>query len=169
MTVDKEIILKALKEAKTPYTAFIARDLGIPERDLFRALPEEQCTELECENLSEILSELAACKTVFLIVKSGGAVLEVESTVSGTAFSKGYCNVMGKPAHIHIIPDAIDAAFAVHREPNTRKPMKFSLQFFDAGGRPALKVYLTQDKDAKRYREADRTAFDRIRKNYRKG
>ena len=169
MTVDKETILKALEAAKTPYTAFVARDLGIPERDLFRALRKEQCTELEAGRLPEIMSELSACKTVFLIVKSGGAVLEVESSISGQSASRGYYNVSGQPAHMHIMPDAIDAAFAVHREPHTRKPMKFSLQFFDFEGKPALKVYLTQDKDMKRYRETDMAAFDRIRKNYRKG
>lgn len=95
---------------------------------------------------------------------------------------------------MHIMPDAIDSAFAVHRDPQTQEPMKFSVQFFDREGKPALKLFLTQDKrdrepvskrliiqklalklfltqdeDAKGYREADLAAFDRIKKMYRKG
>lgn len=164
MAIDRETILKALRESKTPYTAFVARDLGIPERDIFRALPSEECTELDSAKLSEIMTELGKCESVLLIVKSGGAVLEVESNISEQSASRGYYNIMGKPAHMHIMPHGIDTVFAVHREPGAGKPMKFSVQFFDPEGKPALKIYLVQDKETRSYREADMAAFNKIRK-----
>lgn len=169
MAIDKETIRKALKESKTPYTAFVARDLGIPERDIFKALPPEECTELDSAKLPEIMTELGKCASVLLIVKSGGAVLEIESSISKQAASRGYYNVMGEPAHMHIMPHGMDAIFAVHREPGSGKPMKFAVQFFDPEGKPALKIYLVQDKETRSYRETDMAAFDRIRELYRRG
>ncbi len=169
MSVDRETILKALKESKTPYTAFIARDLGIPERDIFKALPSEECTELNIKKLPEIMTELSKCKSVFLIVKSGGAVLEVESNFTKQSESKGYYNIMGDNAHMHIMLDGMDTVFAVHREPESQKPMVYSIQFFDHNGNPALKVFLTHDKETKKYEENDIAVFNRIKELYVKG
>jgi len=169
MSVDKETIIKALKELKTPYTAFVARDLGIPERDIFKALPAEECTELDVKKLPEIVTELGKCGSVLLIVKSGGAVLEVESDLSKQSESRGYYNIMGDVAHMHIMLDGMDTVFAVHREPNLQKPMVYSIQFFDPEGNPALKIFLTQDKEKKVYRENDMTTFNRIKESFIKG
>ena len=166
-TVDKEIILKALRESKTPYTAFIARDLGIPEQEIFKALPCEECTELNHAMLPEIMTELGKCESVFLIVKSGGAVLEIESSISKQSASGEYYNIAGEPAHMHIISRSINTIFAVHREPGSGKPMKYSIQFFDFEGKPALKVYLVQDKQTQKYRKEDMAIFNRIKELYR--
>jgi putative heme utilization carrier protein HutX len=167
MSVDRDTILKALKESKTPYTAFVARDLGIPESDIFKALPADECTELDKNKLAEIMAEIGKCESVLLIVKSGGAVLEVVSSISKQSESRGYYNVMGEPAHMHIMPHGMDSIFAVHREPGTPKPMKYSIQFYDHEGKPALKIFLTQDKESK-YREGDMAIFDKIKESYAK-
>lgn len=169
MSVGKETIIKALKESKTPYTAFIARDLGIPERDIFRALPKEDCTELDIKRLREIMNELGKCALVLLIVKSGGAVLEVESNLSEQSESRGYYNITGNNAHMHIMLDCMDTVFAVHREPSPQKPMAYSIQFFDTEGKAALKIFLTQDKETKTYRENDMEVFNRIKELFIKG
>lgn len=169
MPVDKEAIMKALEESKTPYTAFVARDLGIPERDIFKALPEEECTELDIKKLPEIMTELGKCGLVLLIAKSGGAVLEVESDLSKQSESRGYYNIMGNIAHMHIMLDGMDTVFAVHREPESQKPMVYSIQFFDTEGKPALKIFLTQDKEKKAYRENDIITFNRIKESFIKG
>jgi putative heme degradation protein len=73
---------------------------------------------------------------------------------------------MGKPAHMHMMPHNMDSIFAVHREPGTSKPMKYSIQFYDHEGIPALKIFLTQDRESKKYREDDMAIFSGIKELY---
>jgi putative heme utilization carrier protein HutX len=162
-------ILEALRTAKTPFTAQIARDLGIPERDLFRALPEKECTELSASRTRDILKALGECERVYLIVKSEAAVLEAESSIAEQREAGGYYNLMGNSVHAHVNTEAAGSVFAVHRNTGTSDPMAYSLQFFGMSGNAVLKIYLVRDETQKRYRNADLELFSRICSRFHAG
>jgi putative heme iron utilization protein len=163
----RQRILKALREAETPFTAHIARRLGVPERDIFRALPVDACTELDPARVRDILRALGGCGRVYLIVKSEAAVLEAETSIALQQEVHGYYNLMGGSAHAHILPGAVGSAFAVHRSPGSQAPMAYSVQFFGTYGGAVLKVYLVHDDSLNGYSENDLAVFAGIRENYR--
>lgn len=152
-------------------TVQLARELGVPEADVIRALPEGMATELDVARWEELLRALEPLGDVHVIVTSGAATLESFGRFGNfSSFGSGegrYFNVQTKSLDLHVRPAALAAAFAVEKPGHMDGVNTLSFQFYGHDGASAFKVFLTFGGSAPP--AGKRQAFDALRDRFRLG
>jgi putative hemin transport protein len=140
-------------------TLQLARELGVPEVEVIRALPDNRSVELDAGRWEELLRAFEGLGKVHVIVSNGSVTCEVVGAFGGFSTWGEFFNVQSKSLDLHIRWGELAAAFAVekpsHMEAADSPPQgtappaglagrrtTLSFQFFDRRGDSALKVFL---------------------------
>ena len=150
-------------------TLQLARELGVPEVEVIRALPDGMATELDLARWEELLRAFEPIGNVHVIVTNGAVTLESFGQFGNfSTFGAGearYFNVQSKSLDMHIRPAALDAVFAVEKPGHMDGVNTLSFQFYARDGAAAFKVFLTFGGSPPSPEK--RAAFDRIRGEFR--
>jgi putative heme utilization carrier protein HutX len=121
----------------------LARQLGVPELEVVRAMPTELVVELDFPQWENIIRSFEVLGDVHVIVSNGATTLENVGQFGKFSNSQGFFNVQTKSLDMHIRTQALSAAYAVRKPSHTDGKDALSFQFFDRGGDAAFKVFLT--------------------------
>ena len=147
-------------------TLQLARDLGVPEVEVIRCLPDGRAVELDVARWEELIRGFAELGQVHVIVSNGGATLESVGQFGGFSTWGEFFNVQTKSLDMHIRWPQLAAAFAVEKPGHMDGVNTLSFQFYDRTGAAAFKVFLTFG--AREAAPERRTIFEALRERFRK-
>lgn len=124
-------------------TVQLARELGVPEAQVIRALPDGLAVELDALRWEELIRELEEFGQVHVIVTNGATTLESFGTFGNFSTFGEYFNVQSKSLDMHIRFQQIGAIFAVEKPGHMDGVNTLSFQFYDRSGAAAFKVFLS--------------------------
>ena len=125
-------------------TVQLARELGVPELSVIRALAAEgHARELDASRWEELIRAFEPLGKVHVIVTNGAVTLESFGAFGNFSTFGGYFNVQSKDLDMHVRPAQLAAAFAVEKPGHMDGVNTLSVQFFDPAGAAAFKVFLT--------------------------
>lgn len=137
----RQRIRERVQAAPAAMTLQLAADLGVPEVEIIRALPDGRAVELDAGRWQQILEELPAFGTVHVIVSNGAATLEAEGEFGGFSTWGDFFNVQTASLDMHIRYRNLAAAFAVEKPSHMTGARTLSIHFYDKDGQCALKVF----------------------------
>jgi putative heme utilization carrier protein HutX len=148
-------------------TMQLARELGAPEGEVVRSLPDDRAVELDLSRWEELFNRLATLGKVHVIVTNGAATLEVEGEFGGFSTWGEFFNVQNGPGGLdmHIRYGELGSVFAVEKPSHLTGINTLSLQLFDRRGAAALKVFFNFGGKPSPQRLAQ---FEAIREQFRK-
>jgi putative heme iron utilization protein len=123
-------------------TMQLARELGVPEADVIRALPDGRAVELDIGRWEEMIRGLEALGQVHVIVSNASTTLEAVGRFGNFSTWGEFFNVQTK-LDMHIRWPQLGAAFAVEKPGHLDGVPTLSVQFYDTAGQSAFKVFLT--------------------------
>jgi heme iron utilization protein len=135
-------VADALRTNPRAMTLQLARDLGAPEADIIRALPDGRAVELDVGRWEEMIRGLEAFGTVHVIVSNGSVTLESTGRFGNFSTFGEFFNVQTK-LDMHIRGAQLGAAFAVEKPGHLDGVPTLSVQFYDRAGQSAFKVFVT--------------------------
>jgi putative hemin transport protein len=124
-------------------TSQMARELGVPEVDVIRALPEGRSVELDISRWEELIRSLETLGTVHVLVSNGAATLEAVGQFGHFSTWGEFFNVQTKSLDMHIRWQQLGSAFAVEKPGHLDGVNTLSIQFYDRAGCAAFKVFLS--------------------------
>jgi putative hemin transport protein len=124
-------------------TVQLARELGVPEAEVIRALPAKLAIELDPMRWEELLRALEAFGQVHVIVTNGATTLESFGVFGNFSSFGEYFNVQTKSLDMHIRFQQLAAIFAVEKPGHMDGVNTLSFQFYDRSGSAAFKVFLS--------------------------
>jgi putative heme iron utilization protein len=136
-------IKSAVSQNPRKMTLQLARELGVPELAIIRALPDKRAVELDIGRWEELIRSLETLGKVHVIVSNGGATLEAVGQFGNFSTWGEFFNVQTKTLDMHIRWAELAAAFAVEKPGHMDGVNTLSIQFFDKEGAAAFKVFLT--------------------------
>lgn len=158
-------IREAFNRNRSKMTMILARELGVPEVQILRALPDDLCVELDARRWEELIRAFASLGNVHVIASNGAVTLECFGTFGNFSTFGEFFNVQTKSLDMHIRSSQLSAAFAVQKPGHLDSVNTLSFQFFDSRGNSAFKVFLTFGGKAP---SAERIAqFESIRDAFR--
>jgi putative heme iron utilization protein len=137
----RQHIRERLQQAPAQMTLQLAAELGVPEVEIIRQMPNERAIELDIGRWQEIFEELPAFGAVHVIVSNGAATLEAEGEFGGFSTWGDFFNVQTASLDMHIRFHNLGAAFAVEKPSHMTGVSTLSLHFYDKDGQCALKVF----------------------------
>ncbi len=159
-------VAAALAENPRAMTMQLAQQLGLPEADVVRNLPNGQTRELDLARWTELMHALEPLGNVHVICTNGAVTLEANGEFGNFSFWGEFFNVQTPTLDMHIRPKNLSAAFAVEKPSHMDGVNTLSIQFFDKTGASAFKVFLTLGGSAPK---PERVAqFTAIREEYAK-
>jgi putative hemin transport protein len=163
----RDRIRAAVKENPSQMTLQLARDLGVPEVEVIRALPDNRAVELDVRRWEELIRGFEALGQVHVIVSNGGATLEANGRFGSFSTWGEFFNVQTKSLDMHIRWPELGAAFAVEKPSHMKDGVNtLSFQFFDRCGSAAFKVFLNFGGGVSPERAAQ---FAALRDRFRRG
>ncbi len=125
-------------------TPIMAREFGVPEVEIIRALPVEQSTELRVgdNRTLELLHSLQRLGRVHVIASNEGCTLEAYGHFGEFSVTGPFFNVQTNTLDMHIKYREITAAFAVIKPSHQDGQTTYSIQFFTKSGSATFKVFL---------------------------
>jgi putative heme iron utilization protein len=142
-----ERIRAALVRNPRKMTVQLAREFGVPEVDVIRAMPAGTVTELDVGRWEELLRALESLGDVHVIVTNGSVTLEAFGRFGNfSCVGEGdhcYFNVQTKSLDMHLRPSTLGAAFAVEKPGHMDGVPTLSFQFYHREGFAAFKVFLS--------------------------
>ena len=166
---DAARIRAALERNPRKMTVQLARELGVPEVEVIRAMPAGTVTELDVSRWEELLRATEDLGDVHVIVTNGSVTLEAFGRFGNfSTFGEGegrYFNVQTKSLDMHLRPATLGAIFAVEKPGHMDGVNTLSFQFYGHDGASAFKVFLTfggSEPPAEK-----RRAFDALRDRFR--
>ena len=145
MQTDPDIIRAAVAKNPRKLTLQLARELGVPEAEVVRGLPDGRAVELDVRRWEDLLRSLEALGGVRVLVSNGAATIEVDGQFGGFCSTGEFFNVQTASLDMHIRWRELAAAFAGEKPGHMDGTATHSLQFFDRMGAAALKVFLNFD------------------------
>jgi putative heme iron utilization protein len=139
----RQRIQAALKASPSRMTLQLARQLGVPEVEVIRALPDGRAVELDLGRWEELIRAFEGLGKVHVIVSNACTTCEVIGQFGGFSTWGGFFNVQSKTLDMHIRHEELAAAFAVEKPGHMDGVNTLSFQFYDSGGHSAFKVFLT--------------------------
>ena len=121
-------------------TLMAAKDLGLPEAEVVRALPGT--VALKPGALEDILKSLSSLGTCHVIVSNRGATLEARGEFGGFSRSGPFLNIETPGLDMHLRPEGVASAFAVSKKGHRDGKPIHTVQFYDAQGDSVMKVVL---------------------------
>jgi putative hemin transport protein len=139
----REAIRRKIKENASRMTIQIARELGVPEIEVIRALPESDVVELDISRWEELIRSFEELENVHVIASNGSVTLECFGQFGNFSTWGEYFNVQTKTLDMHIRHQTLTGAFAVAKPGHMDGVQTVSFQFYDQTGSAAFKVFLT--------------------------
>ena len=129
--------------AKDPgrMTMQLARELGVPEAEIVRALPDGRAVELDSARWEELVRSFEGLGELHVIVSNGGATLEAVGRFGEFSTWGEFFNVQTESLDMHIRWPELGAVFAVDKPSHMNGVSTLSVQFFDKAGHAAFKVF----------------------------
>jgi putative heme iron utilization protein len=157
-------VSEALERNPGAMTLQLARDLGVPEAEVVRALPGGRAVDLDAGRWEEIVRSFEELGPVHVIVSNGAATLEAVGQFGGFGTWNEFFNVQTKTLDMHLRWPELGAAFAVEKRSHMNDEVTtLSVQFFDRAGQSAFKVFLNFGGKPS---EARRKQFDDLRARF---
>lgn len=136
-------IQEAFNADRSKMTVQLARELGIPEVDVIRALPDDLSVELDISRWEELIRSFESLGMVHVIATNAAVTLECFGQFGKFSTWGPFFNVQTKSLDMHIRHAALKAVFAVEKPSHMDKVNTLSFQFFGPDGASAFKVFLT--------------------------
>ena len=155
----------AFDENPGAMTMQLAREFGVAEADILRAMPDGRAVELDIARWEELIGCLEPLGDVHVIVTNAAATLECVGRFGKFSTWGEFFNVQTK-LDMHIRWPRLGAAFAVEKPGHLDGVPTLSVQFYDADGHSAFKVFLTFG--GKPPTPERRAQFDALRERFRK-
>jgi putative hemin transport protein len=146
-------------------TMQLARNFGVAEAAVVRAMPDGRAVELDVRRWEEILGRLATMGDVNVIVTNGAATLECVGRFGNFSTWGEFFNVQTKSLDMHIRYGNLASVFAVEKPSHMTGVNTLSVQFYDTAGAAAFKVFLNFGEKVKPERQAQ---FAALREDFRK-
>ena len=159
-------IRSAVRENPSRMTLQLAREFGVPELEIIRALPDNRAIELDVGRWEELVRGFADLGKVRVLVSNGGATIEAVGQFGNFSMTGEFFNVQTKSLDMHIRWSQLAAAFAVEKPGHMDGVNTLSFQFYDHTGAAAFKVFLTFGGKVSPERAAQ---FVRLRDTFRRG
>lgn len=156
--------LKANPKAMTPQ---VARELGVPEAEVIRHLPDNRSVELDANRWEELLRAFEALGKVHVIVNTGVVVLEAFGQFGNFSKTGPFFNVQTSTLDMHIRYSELASIFAVEKPSHMDGVNTLSFQIFTKEGQAAFKTFLTFGGDAPPPEKVKQ--FQVLRDTFRKG
>jgi len=138
-----ERIRAELARDRRKMTVQVARELGVPEVEVIRCLPDGRAVELDAARWEELLRRFEALGRVHVIVTNGAVTLEAFGQFGNFSTFGEYFNVQTATLDMHVRHAQLAAAFAVEKPGHLDGVNTLSFQFYDRAGAAAFKVFLT--------------------------
>jgi putative hemin transport protein len=159
-----ERIRAAVRDNPNGMTMQLAHELGVPEVEVIRALPDGRAVELDVARWEELIRSFEGLGTLHVIVTNGGATLESVGEFGNFSTWGDFFNVQTKSLDMHIRWPQLGAAFVVEKPSHMNGINTYSFQFYDKLGAAAFKVFLNFGGPV----PAERIeAFGRLRERFR--
>jgi putative hemin transport protein len=136
-------IREAFNANRSKMTMQLARELGVPEVEVIRALPDGLSVELDASRWEELIRSFESLGSVHVIASNGAVTLECFGQFGNFSSWGDFFNVQTKTLDMHIRSTQLAAAFAVQKPGHMDGVNTLSFQFFDRAGASAFKVFLT--------------------------
>jgi putative hemin transport protein len=136
-------IRDAVRNSPSQMTLQLARQLGVPEVEVIRALPDGRAVELDVGRWEELIHALEGLGQVHVIVSNSSVTCEVNGQFGGFSTWGEFFNVQSKSLDLHVRTAELAAAFAVEKPGHVDGVNTLSVQFYDRSGGAAFKVFLT--------------------------
>ena len=166
MTAVDDRVRAAVTAAPRRMTVELARELGVPEVEVVRALGPDRAVELDLSRWEDLIHSFEPLGKVHVITTNGAVTLEANGTFGNFSTFGGYFNVQTATLDMHIRPAELAAAFAVTKPGHMDGVPTVSFQFYDRAGASAFKVFLTFGGKAPAPERM--AAFERVRDAFRK-
>ncbi len=159
----KQRIADVLEKQPRRMTSQIARDIGAPEAEVIRAMTRDKATELDPARWEQIIRDFEPLGQVHVIVNSPSVTLESFGQFSHFSTMGEYFNVQNKSLDMHIRHGQLASIFAIEKPSHMDGQPTLSIQFYDANGHSAFKVFFNFGNKVKPERVE---AFERICREY---
>ncbi|MBI3830517.1 MAG: hypothetical protein HY291_13435 [Planctomycetes bacterium] len=143
MSATPENIRAAILAAPSKMTMQLARELGVPEAEVIRAMPDGQSLELDLERWEEIVRSFEPLGKVHVIASNGAVTLEAFGQFGNFSTTGPFFNVQTSDIDMHIRFRELGACFAVEKPGHMDGVTTLSVQFYDKLGNSAFKVFLS--------------------------
>jgi putative heme utilization carrier protein HutX len=155
----------AVEQNPSKMTLQLARELGVPEVEIIRALPADRVIELDAARSEELLRAFEALGNMHVIVSNNSTTVEVVGQFGNFSTWGEFFNVQTKSLDMHIRWRQLRSVFAVTKPSHMNGGVRtLSFQFYDQSGAAALKVFLNFGTDL----PPDRLAlFDQLCQRFR--
>src|SRR5262245_51395063 len=163
---ERQRIVDEVRREPGKMTLQVARDLGVPEVEVVRALPDGRAVELDAGCWEDLIRSLEGLGTVHVIASNGAVTLEANGQFGGFSTWGEFFNVQTKTLDMHVRWPQLSAAFAVEKPGHMDGVNTLSFQFYDRTGAATFKVFVTfGGREAPPERRA---AFEGLRERFRK-
>ena len=136
-------IRDAFNQNRSKMTMILARELGVTEAEVLRALPDGLSVELDVKQWEQLIRSFEKLEMVHVISSNGAVTLECFGQFGNFSSWGEFFNVQTKSLDMHIRHKELAAAFAVQKPGHMDGVNTLSFQFFDTRGNSAFKVFLT--------------------------
>ena len=141
---DSDRVRTAFRANPRKMAVQLARELGVPELQVVRAMAAEGLArELDVGRWEELVRSFQALGRVHVIVTNNAVTLESFGTFVNFSTFGEYFNVQTKDLDMHVRSAQLAHAFAVEKPGHMDGVNTLSFQFFDRAGSAAFKVFLT--------------------------
>lgn len=129
-------------------TLAAARDLGVPEAEVIRALEGKGGTELDPAAFEPVIRALEAFGTCHVIVSNRGATLECRGAFGNFSRTGPFFNVETPTLDMHLRPEAVGSLFCVEKRGHADgKPIRM-VQCYDRQGDSIMKAVVPAGQEA---------------------
>jgi putative hemin transport protein len=147
-TEQTDRIRAAFNLNRSKMTMVLARELGVSELEVVRALPDGLSVELDVTRWEELIRGFESLGNSHVIASNGAVTLECFGQFGNFSTWGDFFNVQTKSLDMHIRFKELAAVFAVQKPGHMDGVNTLSFQFFDKKGNSAFKVFLTFGGDA---------------------
>jgi putative hemin transport protein len=124
-------------------TMILARDLGVSEAEVMRALKGRVSRELKIEQWEEIIRQFEAFGKLHVICSNSAVTLESHGIFGNFSTHGEFFNVQTASLDMHIRYKNLASIFAVRKHGHLDGVDTLSVQFFDKQGNSAFKVFMS--------------------------
>jgi putative hemin transport protein len=147
-----EQLRAALRGNPNQMTLQLARQFGVPEVEVIRAMPDGRSVELDAGRWEEIFRAFEPLGKLHVIVSNGSVTCEVVGAFGGFSTWGEFFNVQSGSLDLHVRWQRLASVFAVEKpghldsadaaEVAAKRRGTLSVQFYDRDGDAALKAFL---------------------------
>ncbi len=166
-TEQRERVRAAVRNSPAAMTMQLARQLGVPEVEVIRALPDGRAVELNTTRWEELIRAFEQLDDVHVIVSNSSVTSEVVGRFGGFSTWGEFFNVQSGSIDMHIRHARLAAVFAVEKPSHIDGVSTLSFQFYDRDGAAAFKVFVSFGGSATPPERA--ALFAEMRERFRKG